>query len=316
MSSSLLAILCGGTSSEREVSLRSAATVEAALRDAGYAVRRYDTATDIPAFVHDVQAGLVVQLAVPVLHGAGGEDGAMQGFLETLKVPYLFSGVRASSIGMDKRATKLLAAAAGVPVACDVMLYPGSALSFVDLQVRLGSDTIVIKPVDAGSSVGVSIVRSAAAFPAALQLAFAQGDTVMAEQYISGGEYTVGIRGEGSDAEVIGITRIIPVADSFYSYEAKYADGGSRHECPAQLPEATAQAMRQAALATYRAVGCRDIARVDFIVDDATNTPYMIEINTIPGMTATSLIPEMIAARGERLSAVLAALVCARLDAA
>ena len=282
-----VAVLYGGISAEREVSLNSGRKVIVALREAGFEVTPIVVEDDLGAVI----AGLTPRpdAVFNALHGRFGEDGAIQGVLDLLAIPYTHSGVRASSIAMDKAAAKALFTAAGLPVAA------GRVVSIDELEA---ADPLplpyVVKPVNEGSSVGVEIIRSGDNRRAAVARAWTFGREALVEEYIPGRELTVAVMGE----RPLAVTEILADAGVFYNYESKYADGGSRHIVPAAVhPDVYAQALDVAA-AAHRALGCRGATRCDFRYDDTAGEPgrlVLLEINTQPGLTPTSLLPEQAA---------------------
>jgi D-alanine-D-alanine ligase len=226
------------------------------------------------------------------LHGPGGEDGKMQGYLETLKLPYTGSGVLASALAMDKIVSKRLFQAAGLATPAWLAAQkPGSP----DLagRVRKMGFPVVVKPACQGSALGVSIVRRPAELAAALRKAFALDSDVLIEKFVSGPEITVGILGH----QTLPIIEIVPTDRSFYDFHAKYAPGGSRHLLPARISERAAERARELSLAACRVLNTRAVARVDLMVD-SHDQPQLLEVNTIPGMTETSLLPDAAAAVG------------------
>ena len=272
-----VAVLMGGWSKEREVSLVSGAAVATALKDTGFQVTEID--------VHQDAAALLTQLyPIPdkvfnALHGRFGEDGCVQGFLNILGVPYTHSGVLASALAMDKPMSKRVFKEVGITVA-DHQILTREQLS----QTVFGSKPHVIKPLNEGSSVGVNIIYEGDSYtPTEKEWPF--GSHVMAEQYISGRELTVAVMGE----RALGVTEI-KTGHLFYDYDAKYSDGGSIHQVPAQLPQDIYdEAMRISVLA-HKTLGCRGISRADMRYDG--KDLYLLEVNTQPGMTPTSLVPE------------------------
>ena len=272
-----VAVLMGGWSKEREVSLVSGAAVATALKDTGFQVTEID--------VHQDAAALLTQLyPIPdkvfnALHGRFGEDGCVQGLLNMLGVPYTHSGVLASALAMDKPMSKRVFKEVGITVA-DHQILTREQLS----QTVFGSKPHVIKPLNEGSSVGVNIIYEGDRYtPTEKEWPF--GNHVMAEQYIPGRELTVAVMGE----RALGVTEI-KTEHRFYDYDAKYSDGGSIHQVPAQLPQDIYdEAMRISVLA-HKTLGCRGISRADMRYDG--KDLYLLEVNTQPGMTPTSLVPE------------------------
>jgi D-alanine-D-alanine ligase len=280
-----VAVLMGGWSAEREVSLRSGTACANALETAGYRVSRIDVERDVARRLAEAKP----DAAFNALHGRWGEDGCIQGILECLAIPYTHSGVLASALAMHKGQAKRVLAADGVPVAEDVIVERDLAAASHAL-----APPYVAKPVAEGSSVGVVIVpKGANAPPAAIREIPATDGLIMVERYIAGRELTCGVIGE----RVTDIIEIVPEKGlAFYDYEAKYAPGGSRHILPASLPTAVAGAVRRYTLTAHRALGCRGVSRADFRYDDTpggTGEIVCLEVNTQPGMTGTSLIPEL-----------------------
>ena len=271
-----VAVLLGGNSAEREVSLKSGAGVLAALQRQGVDAQAFDPAD------RSLDALSGFDRAFVMLHGRGGEDGTIQGALELMGIPYTGSGVMASAVGMDKWRTKLLWQAVGLPVPDFVMLDASSDFSAVERRLGL---PLFVKPASEGSSIGVSKVREAGALAAAFGEAVTHDWLVIAEQGILGGEYTVAILGD----EALPIIRIVPATD-FYDYDAKYLRDDTKYLCPCGLPEAREAELRAQALEAFRVLGCRGWGRVDFLMDEAGKA-YFLEVNTSPGMTDHSLVP-------------------------
>ncbi len=274
-----VAVLLGGDSSEREISLLSGNAVLAALRRRGVDAEPFDP-RERP--VQDLGAGRYDRAWI-ALHGPGGEDGLIQGALEWLGLPYSGSGVLAAALTMDKLKTKLVAAAAGCRVPRYTTLTGESDLQRALAEVGL---PMMVKPASQGSSVGISKVKSADALPAAYAAARAVEQTVFAEQFIGGGEYTVGVLHESALPSI----RIEP-ATEFYDYEAKYFRDDTAYRCPSGLTAAEEALLQASALAAFRATGCFGWGRVDFMRDGAGGEFHFIEINTVPGMTDHSLVP-------------------------
>ena len=285
-----VAVLYGGFSAEREVSLSSGVQVIAALREAGFDVQPIEVGADLGALL----AALTPKpdVVFNALHGRFGEDGAIQGILDWLDIPYTHSGIRASALAMDKVAAKALFVAAGLPVA------PGRMVSIAALEA---ADPMplpyVVKPPNEGSSVGVEIVLHGDNRRIEIARGWRFGAAALVEEFIPGRELTVGVMGD----RALAVTEILADAGIFYDYESKYAAGGSRHVVPAEMhPDAYAFAM-EVAVAAHRALGCRGATRCDFRYDDTRGEPgrlVLLEINTQPGLTPTSLLPEQAAHRG------------------
>jgi D-alanine-D-alanine ligase len=278
-----VAVLMGGWSAERDVSLSSGKECANALESAGYTVTRVDVDRDIAATL----AALKPDVCFNALHGRWGEDGCVQGLLEILGIPYTHSGVLASSLAMNKEQTKRVVAKVGVPVAEGRVVTPDVAMADHVL-----APPYVAKPVAEGSSVGVVIVREGANRPpeAIRSIPVTRDNELMVERFIPGRELTCGV----IDDQATGIIDIV-AADhlAFYDYEAKYAPGGSRHILPAQIPDHVARAIQKHTLAAHKALGCRGVSRCDFRWDEEKDELVFLEINTQPGMTPTSLVPEL-----------------------
>ena len=294
-----VAVLMGGWSAEREVSLSSGQGCAAALEAEGFRVTRVDADRDLAATL----AAIRPDVCFNALHGRWGEDGCVQGLLEVMGIPYTHSGVRASAVAMDKEQTKRIVARAGVPVADARVVTPAVALADHALP-----PPYVAKPVAEGSSVGVVIVREGANRPpeSIARIPTTRDGEIMVEAYVAGRELTCGIiRGRP--------TRIIDIVAAghlqFYDYEAKYAPGGSRHILPADIPPRVAEAVQRHTLAAHQALGCRGVTRSDFRWDEAKDHLAFLEINTQPGMTPTSLIPELAADAGMSYGTLVAWLV-------
>lgn len=281
-----VAVLCGGISDERPVSLTSGEQVHKALSGKGIAADLIDT-QDGRAALHALIAG-DYDVAFIALHGKGGEDGTIQGALETLGIPYTGSGVAASAVAMDKSRSKASYSLAGLPCASSVTLARQGDMS-VEAIVQAVGEKCVVKPCGDGSSVGMSIVHSPAELPHALEVAFACGQTVMVESYVSGTEVTVAVLGN-DEPQALPVIEIVPHAE-FYDYEVKYSANGAEHIIPARLEPEVYERVQQAAVLAHKVLGCRGVSRSDFIVTQ-DGTPVILETNTIPGMTPTSLLPD------------------------
>jgi len=278
-----VAVLKGGWSPERNVSLVSGEACGRALGELGFTVSEVDAGHDLAQKLAELKPDAVFN----ALHGEGGEDGCVQGLLEVLRIPYTHSGVLASAMAMNKEMAKHTFRAAGLPLAKDIVLDRRVAG-----EAHAMAPPYVIKPVAQGSSVGVYIVRVGDNAPPRdlLSDSWALGERVMVEEFIPGRELTVAVMG----TRALGVTEILP-ATEFYDYEAKYAAGGSRHELPAKIPAEIAQEACRVAIEAHRVLVCRGVSRSDFRYDDsqgATGRLILLETNTQPGMTPTSLVPE------------------------
>lgn len=273
-----VAVLMGGTSAEREVSLMSGAGVLAALQSRGVDAHRFDPAERPLAALKDDG----FDMAFIALHGPFGEDGTLQGALETLGLPYTGCGVMASAIGMDKWRTKLLWKGADLPIPDFVMLDDDTDFAAVEAQLGL---PIFVKPATEGSSIGVTKVKQPGGLAAAYAEARKYDPLVLAEKFVGGGEYTCAVL----DGEALPVIKIEP-ATEFYDYEAKYFRDDTVYRCPAGLSDAREAEMRELAKTGFAVLGGRGWGRVDFLVDEA-GTPYLLEVNTSPGMTSHSLVP-------------------------
>jgi D-alanine-D-alanine ligase len=285
-----VAVLMGGWSAEREISLISGGACARALEAVGYRVDTIDVTHDLRSLLAALDPA--PDVAFNALHGRGGEDGTIQAVLELLHIPYTHSGVLASALAMDKPAAKLVFAAAGLPLAESIVLSRGQ-LAAGDPMPR----PFVVKPINEGSSVGVKIVRCGDNAWLRDVESWTYGERVMAERYVPGREITAAVMGD----RALGVLEIQPSHGTLYDYAAKYAPGGSVHVMPAPLhPQAYAQAM-EIALGAHRALGCRGVSRADLRYDDTAGEPghlALLEVNTQPGMTPTSLVPEIAAHAG------------------
>ena len=280
-----VAMLMGGFSSEREVSLSSGSDCADGLERAGYKVTRVDVDRNVAAVLAELQP----DVAFNALHGPFGEDGTIQGILEFLAIPYTHSGVLASALAMDKQRAKTVAKAAGVPVAPSLEVTREQAA-----ERHVMDPPYVIKPVAEGSSFGVLIVREDMAHPPQElhSTDWRYGDRLMAERYVGGRELTCAVMGDVA----LGVIEILPTGPGFYDYDAKYMPGGSKHILPAEIKRNIYQKIQTLSLAAHQAIGCRGVTRSDFRLDDGpmgTGELVWLEVNTQPGMTPTSLVPEL-----------------------
>jgi len=282
----LVAVVMGGASAEREISLQTGAGVVGALESLGYRTISLDFDD---RFVDELRSHRP-DAVFNALHGGTGEDGTVAAVLEWLRIPYQGSGVRASAVAMDKWMTKALMRAVDVPTPRAIVVEAGESIP--PLPKRPGLPCVV-KPQSEGSAVGVSIVREAPQWPAAIEAARATGGRILVEEYVRGREFTVGVLGE----RALPVVEVIP-SDAFYSYHSKYTAGASTHRVPAEIDPALASRMQAYALRLHQALGCRDYSRADVIMDAHDSSLYLLECNTLPGLTGVSLFPEAAAAAG------------------
>jgi D-alanine-D-alanine ligase len=291
-----VAVLMGGLSSEREVSLTTGEACARGLEEAGYRIARVDIGENAAEILMQIRPAR----AFNALHGPGGEDGVIQGLLELLHIPYTHSGVLASALAMHKVNAKHVAAANGIPVAEHLLATPAEIAAG-----HVMAPPYVVKPIAEGSSFGVTIVREGDNAPRLPADMARFGEKLMVERFIPGRELTCAVLGD----EALGVTEIIPQGQAFYDYESKYVAGGSRHVCPAELPpEVTARVM-ELSLAAHRALGCRGATRSDFRYDPEQDELIWLELNTQPGMTPTSLLPEIAQMRGISFPQLVARLI-------
>jgi D-alanine-D-alanine ligase len=277
-----IAVLMGGLSAERDVSLRTGRAIGQALQRCGYQIVEIDAGRDLPAQLERAGAEVVFI----ALHGRFGEDGTVQGLLELCGIPYTGSGVLASSLAMDKVATKKMLCYHGIVTPAFAELRQGDVITD-----NLPDYPLVVKPAREGSTIGISIANDRRALEGGLAEAFRHDDLVLVEQFIAGAEVTVGVL----DGQPLPVIQVVPKG-GFYDYQSKYTPGETEYLLPAPLPEATYLALQEAAVRVFRAVGCQGAARVDFMVTDTDF--YCLEVNTIPGMTETSLLPKAAQAAG------------------
>jgi len=287
-----LALIAGGKSSEREVSLKSGAQVYQALNKDKYDIRRYDPLTDLERLVHDAGE---LDAALIIMHGRGGEDGSMQGLLDLLEIPYQGSGVLASAVAMDKELSKAIYQLAGLQVPSALAFHRHKAPSPAEIETKLGLP-VVIKPANEGSSIGISKAPTLEALETGLAAAFALDNRVLVEEFIQGTEVTGGVLGNAT-LQALPLVEIIPTDKyDFFDYEAKYLPGASHEICPARLAPDITKRAQEYALIAHQALGCRGYSRTDMMIRD--QDIYVLETNTIPGMTATSLFPQGAKAAG------------------
>lgn len=291
-SSLKIALLAGGTSGERSISLKSAEGAKTALEDAGYLVKQLD-----PSIKNDLTE-LVngdFDVAFLCLHGKGGEDGSIQGFLQTINLPYTCSGIFGSAVSIDKSRTKVFYENISIQTPKSITLSKSDKYEIDEILEQLGQK-VVVKASTEGSSIGVYIVEGRKGLDEALSEAFAIDDKVVIEQYIKGREYTCAVLGTGDSAGALPVIEIIP-KNASYDYESKYSDGGCVHICPAQIDKDIADTIQANAVKAHKVLGCEGVSRTDFLVDD-NGDAWALETNTVPGMTPVSLLPDAAKAAG------------------
>jgi D-alanine-D-alanine ligase len=279
-------VMYGGLSSERAVSQKSGKAIAKGLVKAGFTVREFDFKGKIENTIEEFRPDLVFI----ALHGKFGEDGTVQGALELLGVPYTGSGVLASALCMDKLTTKRMFEVIDVNTPAYLHFRKGDPVRFDFVTEELHTEKVVIKPVDQGSTIGISIVNNEQDFKNGLNLAFSLSTDIIIEKFISGKEITVSIIGNGNEIRVLPIIEIVS-EKSFYDFESKYTPGMSHHIIPARIPEKSYKTAEDMAYKIYREMGLRDFARIDFIVDSSGKV-FALEANTVPGFTETSLLPD------------------------
>ncbi|HAX90667.1 MAG TPA: D-alanine--D-alanine ligase [Rhodospirillaceae bacterium] len=294
-----VAVLMGGWSAEREVSLVSGGAACKALTELGHEVLAIDVQRDALRLIQTLtmQSTGKPDVILNALHGRVGEDGTMQGLLEFIGIPYTHSGVMASAIAMDKPLMKVVAAAAGVRCPEGIVI---TRQKIIDDGYPL-KPPFVIKPTNEGSSVGVRIVQSEDDIHKIEEDGWIYGDTVLIETFIAGHELTVAVLGYGYEAKALAVTELCPKGHAFYDYTAKYSSGETEHILPAQIPQDVYNEAMRLSVAAYKAAGCQGAARADFRWDDTKpglDGLYFLEMNTQPGMTPLSLLPEQAAYAG------------------
>ncbi|WP_279110525.1 D-alanine--D-alanine ligase [Bartonella apis] len=283
MASKHVAVLMGGFSSERPISLSSGAACAEALESVGYKVTKVDVGRDVASKLAEIKP----DVAFNALHGIFGEDGRIQGILEFLQIPYTHSGVLASALAMDKGRAKIVASANGVSVA------PSRVMNRFEIgKTHPIEPPYVIKPVYEGSSFGVVIVKAGQNTPPAeiTGSSWRYGDDVIVEKYVAGRELTCTVLGD----KALDVCEIVPDKEfQFYDFQSKYKPGGSKHVCPASLSPNIYQNVQRMSVAAHQALGCKGVSRSDFRYDEEKGELVWLEINTQPGMTPTSLVPDM-----------------------
>jgi len=296
-----VALLYGGFSAEREVSIKTAKKIEENLNKKKYQVFLFDLREDFDKFLKTIR-NKKIDLVFPALHGPFGEDGTIQGLLEIFKVPYVFSGVLASSLAMDKERTKNI-------LRPENILMPRSSViknNYCDADLDKIKLPAVIKPICQGSSFGIFIVKDRRELALSIKKSFNFGTELMAEEFIGGREITAAVLGN-EEPRALPLIEIKPKTADFFDYQAKYEPGASEEICPAPIGDKLTKKIQATAVKIHQILGCRGVTRSDFIVKD--NRPYFLEINTIPGMTETSLVPLAAAKYGLSFSSLLDELI-------
>ncbi len=303
-----LALLSGGDSSEREVSLSSGNQVYNALNRDKYQITRYDPKTDLLKLVKDADE---IDAALLILHGPNGEDGTIQGLLELLKIPYQGAGVMGSAVAMNKIAAKKLYQQADIPVPAYLYFEKHEKIDTGTCSQTLGLP-LVVKPANAGSSVGIAIVNNEKELSLAIEKAFEQDSLILLEEYIKGVELTCGVLGN-MELEPLPVIEIIPGHEyDFFDYKAKYLAGATEEICPARINDIVKDHVQALAIAAHKALFLKGYSRTDFILKDGNL--YVLETNTIPGMTETSLYPQAANAAGYSFSILLDRLISLAMD--
>lgn len=290
----VVAVVMGGPSAEREISLVTGAAIAAALKEKGYKVAEIDMEPKKLAEQLEACGAKVVFNAV---HGMYGEDGRLQTLLEMLEIPYTGSGMLASALGMDKAASKRIMQAAGIPTPQAVIFVKGEACDYRSKILSAFQHLpVVVKPATQGSSIGVEIVKNAADIDAAMQQAFTYSREVVVEKFIQGKELTVAMLSEDGKVVALPVINIVPHS-GVYDFHSKYTKGETEYLVPAPLDAAVTRQVQEIAVAAYKILGCSGVARADVMLDN-DGQGYVLEVNTVPGMTATSLVPKAAAAVG------------------
>ncbi|OGX08799.1 MAG: hypothetical protein A2Z88_11250 [Omnitrophica WOR_2 bacterium GWA2_47_8] len=287
-----IGVLYGGYSSEREISLKSGSAIIKALTESGCRVTPIDVNTKVKEEIADLIKRSGIDVAFIALHGAGGEDGVVQEILEKLKIPYTGSGVKASQNALDKVLAQEIFVKNKIPAALSKAVSKKGKNNVEDLLKFFNGSPLVVKPSCEGSSIGISFVKDKKDLPKALESAFVFGPEVIVQRFIQGRELTVGIL----DDQALPIVEI-KYNSEFFDFSTKYLKGGNEYLVPAPLPQNIAQKVQTLALKAHQVLGCKDYSRVDVMLDEKMN-PYVLEVNTIPGFTASSLLPKAAAKAG------------------
>ncbi|MDO6655352.1 D-alanine--D-alanine ligase [Anaerobacillus sp. 1_MG-2023] len=277
-------VLYGGTSAEREVSLSSGKGIMRALKNNGHEVVGIDFHPDRLAEVMELD----VDIVFIGLHGKYGEDGRIQGLLDMLQIPYVGSGVLGSAVAMDKAKSKKVLRDSGIRLAQDLVLHKSD--DHRSLELPFGYP-VVVKPNSEGSTIGLTIAKNEAELQQGIEEAFRFDDTVILEEFISGTEVTVAVMGAKGDVKPLPVVEIVP-KNEYYDYESKYSEGGSEHIVPARISSDYTTLIQEQSIVAHELLGCETYSRVDYIVPNDGSNPVFLEVNTLPGMTPTSLFPD------------------------
>lgn len=306
-----IALLAGGISGEREVSINTGKQIFSVLDKNKYEIFQYDPKTDLKQFFLDALEKKF-DLVFPALHGPYGEDGKLQGMLDMIDMPYVFSDCLSSALAMNKQKSKIIARDTGLDIIPDVVIKKNYNSAQIITKLSL---PIVIKPIELGSSVGITIAKDEKELKKGINLAFKHQNLLILEKFIQGRELTVAVIGQGRGARALPVIEIKPKVSSWFDYQAKYEVGGSEEICPAKIPDKIRDRVQGLAAKIYLAIGCKDLARADFIWSKKGEKLYFLEINTIPGMTATSLAPQAAKAAGMEFGDFLDRLIRGALEA-
>jgi D-alanine-D-alanine ligase len=297
-----IALLLGGISGEREVSLKTGEKIYENLDKNKYEVKKYDPKTDLIQFIKDA-GEKKFDLVFPALHGPFGEDGKIQGLMEMLQIPYVFSDCLSSALAMDKDKTKTIVEKAGLKVARGVVIKNKD-----EFEENKFDYPIIIKPLELGSSVGMTYAKNKTEAEEGIKEALKFNNKVLVEKYIRGRELTVPIIGNNPPV-TLPVIEIKPKNSEWFDFKAKYEAGATEEICPAEIPESIEKKIKELSIKAYNSIGCRDLARADFIWNENDREIYFLEINTIPGMTETSLVPQSAQVAGINFSELLDKLI-------
>ncbi len=293
MKDKTIAVVMGGPSAERDVSLRTGDAISKALKEKGYKVECIDLQ---PENFFEQLKSVNAQVVFNAIHGIYGEDGKIQGFLDMLKIPYTGSGLEACALSMNKIITKQMFLLDNIPTAKFLVFKKSTDKNEIISKVQAFGLPVVIKPPTQGSTIGISIVREIGELEQALEIAFTYGNDVLIEEFIKGREFTASVITDNNQITAYPIIEIVPHSGA-YDYHSKYTTGATTYTVPAQISDSVRDKMQQIAKEVYASFNCRGVARVDYMMDDKENL-YVLEINTVPGMTQTSLVPKAAAALG------------------